>query len=171
MAQAMATAEPDGYTLFVGPTGVATITPHLRKLPYETLDWVRVARLSAFKGVLVVANSVPAKTAEEFISYGKANPGKLSFATSGVGSQGHLNGLMLQKAWGIQMTHIPYKGAADMISDLIAGRVSMSIDVTMLQYVKHGKMRLLVNFDDKRLQEFPDVPAITELSVPPAARP
>lgn len=169
-AQAMSTAAPDGYTLFVGPTGIASITPHLRKLPYETRDWVPVARLSAFKGVLVVANEVPAKTVPDFIAYAKANPGKVSYATSGVGSQGHLIGLMLEKAWGIQMTHIPYKGAADMISDLIAGRVSMSIDVTMLQYVKQGKMKLLTNFDDRRLGDFPDVPAVTELPVPPVDR-
>ena len=77
-AQAMSTAEPDGYTLFVRPTGISSITPHLRKLPYETSDWVPVARLSAFKGVLVVANEVSAKTPAEFIAYGKANPGKLS---------------------------------------------------------------------------------------------
>ncbi|MFZ4540038.1 Bug family tripartite tricarboxylate transporter substrate binding protein [Propionivibrio sp.] len=170
-AQAAATAAPDGYTLLVVPTGIMSITPHLRKLPYDTeKDLIPVARLSEFKGVLVVGTQVPANNVQEFIAYAKAHPGKINYATSGVGSQGHLNGETLQRGWGIQMTHIPYKGAADMVSDLLANRLDMVADVTMLQYVKQGKAKLLGVFGDKRLDDFPDVPAVGELPVPQVNR-
>jgi len=166
-ANAAATATPDGYTLFVGPIGISAITPHLRKLPYDARkDLVPVAKLSEFFSVYVVSNELPVKTLPEFIAYAKANPGKVTFATSGVGSQGHLGGEMLQKAWGIKMTHVPYKGAAEISVDLIAGRVDLSSDVTMLQYVKQGKARLLATQSPKRLADFPDVPMVSELPVP-----
>lgn len=164
---AMVSAPADGYTLFVGPVGIAAITPHLRKLPYDTAhDLVPVARLSEFFSAYVVSNQLPVKTLPEFIAYAKAHPGKVTYATSGVGSQGHLGGEMMQKAWGITLTHVPYKGAADITTDLLAGRVDMSIDVTMLQYVKQGKARLLATASPKRLADFPDVPTVAELGVP-----
>ena len=160
-------APADGYTLFVGPAGISAITPHLRKLPYDTQkDLVGVAKLSEFHPAFVVRNDFPARTIEEFIAYAKANPGKVTYATSGVGSQGHLRGEMLQKTWGIKMTHVPYKGAAEIVTDLIAGRIDTSHDVTLLQYVKQGKARLLGTFTDKRLEDFPDAPTIKELPVP-----
>ena len=160
-ANAAATAAPDGYTLFVGPIGISAITPHLRKLPYDARkDLVAVAKLSEFSSAYVVSNALPVKTLAEFIAYAKAHPGKVTYATSGVGSQGHLGGEMLQKAWGIKMTHVPYKGAAEISIDLIAGRVDLSSDVTMLQYVKQGKARLLATASATRLADFPDVPTL-----------
>lgn len=160
-------APPDGYTIFVGPTGISAITPHLRKLPFDTQrDLVGIAKLSEFFPAFIVRSDFPAKTIEEFIAYAKANRGKVTYATSGVGSQGHLRGEMLQKSWGIKMTHVPYKGAADIVTDLIAGRIDTSHDVTLLQYVKQGKARLLGTFTDKRLEDFPDAPTIKELAVP-----
>ena len=166
-AQAAATAPADGYTLFVGPVGISAITPHLRKLPYDPQkDLVPVAKLSEFFPAHIVSNQLPVKTLPEFIAHAKANPGKVTYATSGVGSQGHLGGEILQKNWGISMTHVPYKGAADIAVDLIAGRVDMSIDVTLLQYAKQGKARLLATQSDKRLPDFPDVPTVAETGVP-----
>ena len=166
-ANAAATAAPDGYTLFVGPIGISAITPHLRKLPYDARrDLVAVAKLSEFSSAYVVSNALPVKTLPEFIAYAKAHPGKVTYATSGVGSQGHLGGEMLQKAWGIKMTHVPYKGAAEISIDLIAGRVDLSSDVTMLQYVKQGKARLLATASATRLADFPDVPTLAETGVP-----
>lgn len=166
-ANAAATAAPDGYTLFVGPVGIMAITPQLRKLPYDAQkDLIPVAKLTEFNSVYIVANSLPVKTLPEFIAYAKANPGKVTFASSGVGSQVHLGGEILQKNWGIQMTHVPYKGAADITTDLLAGRVDMSIDVTMLQYVKTGRVRLLAVQYPKRLPDFPNVPTLAETGVP-----
>ncbi|MFD1709125.1 tripartite tricarboxylate transporter substrate binding protein [Ottowia sp. GY511] len=166
-ANAAATAAPDGYTLFVGPVGIMAITPQLRKLPYDAQkDLIPVAKLSEFNSVYIVANSLPVKTLPEFIAYAKAHPGKVTFASSGVGSQVHLAGEILQKNWGIKMTHVPYKGAADITTDLLAGRVDMSIDVTMLQYVKSGRARLLAVQYPKRLPDFPNVPTVVESGVP-----
>lgn len=166
-AQAVATAAPDGYTILVAPVGIMAITPHLRKLPYDTQnDLVPIARLSEFRGVLVVSKQLPVRNVEEFVAYAKANPGKISYGTSGIGSQGHVSGEILQKGWGIKLTHVPYKGAADMVSDLVAGRLDMANDLTMLQYVKQDKAKLLTVFDDKRFADFPDVPAVGELPVP-----
>ncbi|MCJ0762271.1 Bug family tripartite tricarboxylate transporter substrate binding protein [Variovorax terrae] len=166
-AQAAASAAPDGYTLFVGPVGIMALTPHLRKLPYDPQkDLVAVARLSEFKGVLIVGNQVPVKNVEEFIAYAKAHPGKLSYGSSGIGSQGHVSGEILQRGWGIKLNHIPYKGAADMVSDLIAGRLDIANDLTMLSYAKQGKAKLLAVFDDKRLADYPEAPALGELRVP-----
>ena len=166
-ANATATAAPDGYTLFVGPVGIMAITPQLRKLPYDTRkDLVPVAKLTEFNSTYTVANALPVKTLAEFIAYAKANPGKVTFASSGVGSQVHLAGEILQKNWGIQMTHVPYKGAADITTDLLAGRVDMSIDVTMLQYAKTGRARLLAVQYPKRLPDFPEVPTVAETGVP-----
>lgn len=166
-ANAAATAEPDGYTMFVGPVGITAITPHLRKLPYDPQhDLVPVAKLSEFFPAYVVNNELPVKTLPEFIAYAKAHPGKVTYATSGVGSQGHLGGLMLERDWGIQMTHVPYKGAAEITPDLLSGRVDMSIDVTLLQYVKQGRARLLATQSPHRLPDFPDVPTVDETGVP-----
>lgn len=166
-AQATATAAPDGYTILVAPVGIMAITPHLRKLPYDPQNaLVPIARLSEFRGVLVVSKQLPVKNVEEFIAYAKANPGKINYGTSGIGSQGHVSGEIIQKGWGIKLTHVPYKGAADMTSDLLGGRLDMANDLTMLQYVKQDKAKLLTVFDDKRFADFPDVPAIGELPVP-----
>ncbi|WP_028602785.1 Bug family tripartite tricarboxylate transporter substrate binding protein [Ottowia thiooxydans] len=166
-ANAAATAPADGYTLFVGPVGIAAITPHLRKLPYDPQkDLVPVAKLSEFYPAYTISTNLPVKNLPEFIAYAKAHPGEVSYATSGVGSQGHLGGEILQKAWGIKMTHVPYKGAAEITTDLIAGRVNMSSDVTMLQYAKQGKVNFLATQSPKRLADFPDVPMVSEAGVP-----
>lgn len=130
---AMLAAPADGYTLFVGPVGITAITPHLRKMPYDTRsELVPVAKLSEFFSAYIVGQQFPAKTLAEFIAHAKAHPGKVTYASSGVGTQGHLGGEILQQNWGIKMTHVPYRGAADIAVDLIAGRVDMSIDVTLL---------------------------------------
>ncbi|SFC72501.1 Tripartite-type tricarboxylate transporter, receptor component TctC [Polaromonas sp. OV174] len=166
-AQATATAPSDGYTILVAPVGIMAITPHLRKLPYDTQkDLVPIARLSEFRGVLVVSNDLPVKDVAEFIAYAKANPGKISYGTTGIGSQSHVVGEILQRGWGIKLNHVPYKGAAVMVGDLVAGRLDLVNDLTMLQYVKQGKAKLLTVFDDKRFPDFPNTPAVGELPVP-----
>lgn len=169
-AQAVVSAPADGYTVFVGPVGIMAITPHLRKLPYEPLkDLVPIARLSQFRGVLVVSNQVPAKNVAEFIAYARANLGKLSYGSAGIGSQGHVNSELLQQAWGIKLNHIPYKGAAEAATDLISGRLDIYSDLTMLQYVKQGKAKLLGVYGDARLPDFPDVPTLKEQRAPAMA--
>lgn len=162
--QATLGAPADGYTIFVGPVGTMAIMPQVRPLPYDALKaFVPVARLAEFKGVMVVGAHLPVNSLQEFIAYAKANPGKLTYGTSGVAAQGHLSGEALQKAWGLKLVHVPYKGAADMVGDLLGGRLDIANDLTMLQYVKQGKAKLLTVFDTKRLADFPDVPALPEV--------
>jgi tripartite-type tricarboxylate transporter receptor subunit TctC len=162
--QAALAAPADGHTLFVGPVGTVAILPHVRKLSFNPLkDLVPVAQLADFKGVMVVGSHLPMNTLPEFIAYARANPGKLTQGISGIAAQGHLSAEMLQKEWGIKVTLVPYKGAAEMLADLAGGRLDIVNDLTMLQLVKQGKAKLLTVFDTKRLADFPDVPALPEI--------
>lgn len=165
-AQATASAKPDGYTVLVAPIAIGAITPHLRQLPYEPLkDFVPVAQLSRFDAVISSSKKRNFQSLDEMISYAKANPGELTFASAGVGTQGHLIGEMVQKAWDIELLHVPYKGAAESIADLIEGRIDLSFDVTLLQYGKDGRVNLLATFSDERLEDFPDLPTLAEAGV------
>jgi len=162
--QAALAAPADGHTIFVGPVGTVSILPHVRKLAFNPMkDFVPIAQLADFKGVMVVGSHLPVNTLPEFIAYAKANPGKLTQGISGIAAQGHLSAEMLQKEWGIKVTIVPYKGAAEMLSDLAGGRLDIVNDLTMLQLVKQGKAKLLTVFDTKRLPDFPDVPALPEI--------
>ena len=162
--QAALSAPADGYTIFVGPVGTMAILPQVRKLPFNAIkDAVPIARLAEFKGVMVVGAHVPVNSVPEFIAYAKANPGKLTQGISGVAAQGHLSAEILQKEWGLKVTIVPYKGAAEMIGDLLGGRLDIVNDLTMLPYVKSGKAKLLTVFDTQRLPDFPDVPALPEI--------
>src|SRR5690606_10169820 len=102
----------------------------------------------------------------DMLTYAKAHPGELTYASAGVGTQGHLIGEMVQKAWGIELLHVPYKGAAESIADLLEGRIDLSFDVTLLQYAKDGKVNLLATFGKEHLADFPDVPTLAEAGVP-----
>jgi len=162
--QAALAAPADGHTIFVGPVGTVAILPHVRKLGFNPMkDFAPVAQLADFKGVMVVGAHVPANTLPEFIAYARANPDKLTQGISGVAAQGHLSALMLQKEWGIKVTIVPYKGAAEMLADLAGGRLDIVNDLTMLQLVKQGKAKLLTVFADRRLDDFPAVPALPEI--------
>ena len=167
-ANAAATATPDGYTLFVGPIGISAITPHLRKLPYDARgDLVAVAKLSEFSSAYVVSNELPVKTLAEFIAYAKANPGKVTYATSGVGSQGHLGGEMLQKAWGIKMTHVPYKGSAGVVNAMLAGDIDLTFDSisTSMPHIRSGRMHALAVTSPQRSALAPEVPTVQEQGI------
>jgi tripartite-type tricarboxylate transporter receptor subunit TctC len=162
--QAALSAPADGYTIFVGPVGTMAILPQVRKLPFNAIkDAVPIARLAEFKGVMVVGAHVPVNSVPEFIAYAKANPGKLTQGISGIAAQGHLSAEILQKEWGLKVTIVPYKGAAEMTGDLLGGRLDIVNDLTMLPYVKSGKAKLLTVFDTQRLPDFPDVPALPEI--------
>lgn len=165
-AQVTASAKPDGYTVLVAPIAIGAITPHLRQLPYEPLtDFVPVAQLSRFDAVISSSKKRNFQSLQEMIAYAKANPGALTFASAGVGTQGHLIGEMVQKAWDIELLHVPYKGAAESIADLVEGRIDLSFDVTLLQYAKDGRVNLLATFTQERLEDFPDLPTLAEAGV------
>jgi tripartite-type tricarboxylate transporter receptor subunit TctC len=169
-ADAVAKSPPDGYTLVMGTVGTHAINASLyKKMPYDTIkDFAPVTLLASVPNVLVVPPSLPVKSVKELVAYGKANPGKLSFASSGVGSSIHLSGEMFRTTTGIDMTHIAYKGSAPAVTDLISGQVQLMFDnlPTSLQYVKTDKLRALAVTTAKRIQALPNVPTMIESGFP-----
>jgi tripartite-type tricarboxylate transporter receptor subunit TctC len=161
---------PDGYTLLVMPTGNAVVNPHIyEKLPYDTLrDFAPVTLLATVENILVVHPSVPVQSVKELIAYAKANPGKLSFSSPGVGSQAHLAGEMLKAMAGIDLLHVPYKGMAPALNDLLGGQVSMMV-VSMSSGLRHaqaGKVRVLGVASLKRSPAAAELPTIAEQGLP-----
>jgi tripartite-type tricarboxylate transporter receptor subunit TctC len=169
-ADAVAKSAPDGYTLVMGTVGTHAINASLyKKMPYDAIkDFAPVTLLASVPNVLVVPVSLPVKSVKELVAYGKANPGKLSFASSGVGTSIHLSGEMFRTTTGIDMTHIAYKGSAPAVTDLIAAQVQLMFDnlPTSLQYVKADKLRALAVTTAKRIEALPDVPTMIESGFP-----
>ena len=145
--EAVARSPPDGYTLMMGFHGVNAMLPHLTsKLAFDpNKDFVPVVHIMTVPNILVVNPSVPATSLAELIALAKANPGKLTFASQGVGSTGHIAGELFKQMAGIEIVHVPYRGAAPAAQDVIGGQVTMMFDVVTLarESVKAGKMRAL----------------------------
>ncbi len=166
---AVAKSPADGYTLLTGHHGVLSILPHLQKLPYDPAkELVPIINMIMVPNILTVHPSVPAKDVKELIAYAKANPGKLTYASQGVGTTGHIGGELLKLAAGIDITHVPYRGAAPAAQDLIAGHVSMMFDVVPLALapIKDGRVRALGIATKERATVLPDVPTLTEQGLP-----
>ncbi|OGP62659.1 MAG: hypothetical protein A2169_06825 [Deltaproteobacteria bacterium RBG_13_47_9] len=158
-------ATPDGYTVLMNYTSHA-INPSLyKKLPYDSIkDFTPVTLLGITPLVLVVHPSVPAKTVAEFIAYAKANPGKLNYGSAAIGGASHMGGEMLKIKAGIDIVHIPYKGGAAAVADLISGQIQMGLDslLVMQPHIKAGKVRALGVTNLKRTEISPNFPAIAE---------
>ena len=155
----------DAYTWLLAPNSVMIIGPHLVKAPFDVFkDFIPVGQVATTPFLLVVSTQIPVRTVQELIDYAKANPGKLNYGSSGNGSPQHLGGELLKRAGGIDMTHIPYKGAALSITDLIGGRLQVFVGAagSLLPHIKDGKIRLIASAGNKRLARFPDVPTIAE---------
>jgi tripartite-type tricarboxylate transporter receptor subunit TctC len=168
-ADFVAKSPPDGYTVYVGFHATNAILPHLQKLNYNPeTDLLPVTVAAKTANVLVVNPSVPAKTLKELIAYAKANPGKLTFASQGNGSTGHIVGEQFKSAAGIDINHVPYRGAAPAAQDLIAGHVTMLFDVltTAVPQIQSEKVRALAIADGKRAKALPDVPTVAEAGLP-----
>jgi tripartite-type tricarboxylate transporter receptor subunit TctC len=167
---AAAKSAPDGYTLLMGTVGTHAINPSLyAKMPYDHVrDFAPVILVAGVPNVLVVHPSVPANTVAELIAFGKANPGKLNFASSGSGTSIHLAGELFRVQTGIQMTHVPYKGSAPAIQDLLGGQVQLMFDnlPSALPQIKAGKLRALGVTSATRAAALPDVPTIAESGLP-----
>ncbi|HWH40189.1 MAG TPA: tripartite tricarboxylate transporter substrate binding protein [Usitatibacter sp.] len=165
-----ARAEPDGYTLVLAPTGNLTVNPTLfPKLPFDTQrDFTPVTLLAESPNVLVVHPSVPARSFSELVAYAKANPGKLDYASPGAGSGAHLAGELLDLEAGIRTVHVPYKGIAPAVNDLLGGNVHMMFAgiSTVLQHVKSGKLVALAIASPKRSPQLPDVPTVAQSGLP-----
>jgi tripartite-type tricarboxylate transporter receptor subunit TctC len=162
----VAKAAADGDTLLLGTSSIMAASPNLTaNLPYDPIkDFVPISMVATIENILVVHPSVPAKTVRELIAYGKANPGKLTYASSGIGSTYHLGGELFASQAGIQMTHVPYKGAAPASQDLLAGHVSVMFDNTSsaIPNIKAGRVRALGVASLKRYAGLSDLPTIAE---------
>jgi tripartite-type tricarboxylate transporter receptor subunit TctC len=165
-AQDVMKAAPDGHTLMLANTGVMVINPGLySKLPYATLkDFVPIARTAMQPLALLVNPSVKAQTLPEFVSYAKANPGKVNYGSAGNGGISHLVPEMFKSETGMFMVHIPYRGSAPAFTDLIAGQVQFMAESIpqAAQYHKQGKVRALAVTSRERNPALPDVPTVME---------
>ena len=159
VAQSAAT---DGHTVAIAPATIFRV-PHLQKVPYETMkDLTFIMNFSGYTFSLVVAESTGIKSVPEFVTYAKANPGKVSIGASGAGSTGHIATHMLGEKSGTDLTFVPFKGGAEVLSAFVGGHISAVIDGGWAQIEKQGKGRVLMTFQDKRIPRLPNVPTARE---------
>ncbi|MBV9191129.1 MAG: tripartite tricarboxylate transporter substrate binding protein [Betaproteobacteria bacterium] len=167
---AVAKATPDGYTIGVGPVGALAITRHMvEKLPYDIeRDLQPVALISTGYMLLAASPKAPFTNVRELIAYAKANPGKLSNASSSNGSPGHVSGELFKYMTGTEIVHVPYKGGAPAIADLIAGNVQLMFESTnsIAPHVQNARIRALAVTGAQRAHALPQVPTMIEAGVP-----
>jgi tripartite-type tricarboxylate transporter receptor subunit TctC len=164
-AEAAAKAPPDGYTFFFTSNTTTVTLPLIRKLAYDANSFIPVARMGDSMSGFVIHPSVGVKTFPEMIAYAKKNPGKLAYGSSGAGTLPHLRYEMLIQKTGVDILHVPYRGGADTLNDLLAGNIQMMNEASSLAHVKAGKIYLLNINHTERFAPFPDVPTLTELGV------
>ena len=164
-----AKAAPDGYTLLMASNGIATNMALFPNLAFDgRRDFVPIARIGYAPLVIVVPASSPAKSLKDLIAMAKAEPGKLTYASAGNGSSGHLAGELLKSSAKIDVVHVPYKGGAPAITDLLGERISfMPINpVEVLAHIRNGRLRALAVASDKRFPLLPEVPTVAEAGLP-----
>jgi tripartite-type tricarboxylate transporter receptor subunit TctC len=164
-AEAVARAEPDGYTLLATPQGPLTVSPSMfAKLSFDATAFVPVTVMAQLPYVLVAHPKAPFSTLNEMIAFAKANPDKLNYGSPGSGSSTHLSMEWLKTLADIRLTHVPYKGAAPALTDLLAGHIEMMFDNlgNPLQFIRDGRLRALAVASATRIPELPEVPAIAE---------
>jgi tripartite-type tricarboxylate transporter receptor subunit TctC len=166
----VAHAAPDGYTILLGYIANLGIGPGLyAKLPFDPVrDYAPITQLASSPNILAVHPSLPVKSLRELIAYAKTNPKKLNFASSGVGSIGHLTGELLNRSAGVDMVHVPYKGSGQAVIDLLGGQVQMMFSgmSSVMQHIKAGKLRALAVTGAQRSPAVPEVPTIAESGFP-----
>lgn len=166
---AVAKAAPDGHTFAVVIAAYAANTTLYPKLPYDPKkDLVGVSLMGISPLVAAVATNAPFKTTAELVAYGRANPGKLSYASSGAGSAAHLTSELMRLVTKVDMVHVPYKGASPALADLMGGQIPLFLDPppNLIQPAKAGKIRLIGVASDKRVPALPDVPTFAEQGYP-----
>ena len=170
-AEMVAHSNPDGYTIFIAGPGMATNQFLYPALSYDPVgDFAPVTMLITQPNLMCVPNTSPAKSVQEFIAYCHANEGKVTYASSGIGTTLHLSGELFKRLAKVEMTHVPYRGGAPAINDLIPGRVDVAFDnmPSILPHVKAGSLRGLAVTTRERVRAVPDIPTIAESGVPGA---
>ncbi|MGQ0654091.1 MAG: Bug family tripartite tricarboxylate transporter substrate binding protein [Betaproteobacteria bacterium] len=168
-ADAVAKSAPDGYTWLLSPDNVFITNPFLGKQPFDPMaDLAPVTLLARIQFLLVVHPSLPANSVQELVAFAKSNPGKLDFGSSGTGSPQHLAAIQFQSLTGTQMNHVPYKGAAPAVADLLAGRIQVWSGAanSLLPHIRSGRLRVLGTTASQRFSVLPDTPTIGEAGVP-----
>jgi len=161
---------PNALTLFYAASPTMTITPHLLKpMPFDPVQGVTpVAPILSYANVLVINKDAPFKTLPELVAHAKANPGKLAYGSAGVGASNHLSGELLALRTGTQLQHVPYKGNAPAMTDVIGGQIAMMFDIVggAKSYISSGRVRPVAVTSRERNPGLPDVPSLRELGVP-----
>jgi tripartite-type tricarboxylate transporter receptor subunit TctC len=168
-ADAVAKAAPDGHTLLMSSGGAVTVNPFLyANMPFDPQrDLVPVASAARVLVFLLTHPSVPATTFKDFVAHLRANPGQLSYASAGSGSSPHLAGEMMKRGLGVFAVHVPYRGAAPALTDLLAGQVQFMFDPGPgLRHAREGKLRMLAVGSPRRASAYPDVPTLDESGLP-----
>ncbi|HEX6006232.1 MAG TPA: tripartite tricarboxylate transporter substrate binding protein [Burkholderiales bacterium] len=169
-ADIAAKAPADGYTIFISSPGALTILPHLRRnLPYDTLrDFTPVSLISIGPFVLITNPGLPVKSVQELIALAKAQPGKLNYASAGNGVANHLAMELFKQMTGVDIVHVPYKGAPQAVTDVVAGNMNMMFNsiAPIVGHIKAERVRVLGIASAKRSPQLPDVPTISEAGVP-----
>jgi tripartite-type tricarboxylate transporter receptor subunit TctC len=170
--EAAVKSAPDGYTFLLTPNGPLTVLPNLRPMPYDPIkDLTPVGRVGDLVCGFVIHPAVGVKTVAEMVDSAKKNPGKLNYGSAGLGTGAHMRIEMLKYKAGIDITHVPYRGSADALNDLLPNNVQMMNEINVLPHVKAGKLILLnINYG-KRSPEFPDTPTLSELGLSGADEP
>ncbi len=165
--EAVARAAPDGYTFLLTPGATLTVLPQLRKVAYDPMkDFVPVGRVGDLVCGFVIRPDVGPATIKELVDYAKKNPGKLAFGSAGLGTYSQMRIEMLKMRGGIDILHVPYRGSADALNDLLGGQVQMMNEIVVIPHVRAGKLKLLnINFPTRH-PDFPDVPTLTEAGYP-----
>src|SRR5204862_2051668 len=168
-ASIVAKSPPDGYTLFLASSSFTSNAVLQQNGSYDPIrDFEPITNVASGPFLLVVRNSLPVTTVQELIAYAKANPGKLNYASSGIGSTAHLSGELLKRSAGIEMTHIVYRGAGPALADVLGGQVDLMFAsiVSSLHHAKSGKIKALAVTSAKRSRVVPEFPTVAEAGVP-----
>jgi tripartite-type tricarboxylate transporter receptor subunit TctC len=167
-AEVVFKSAPDGYTLLASQPAPITINPLLYKhMAFDPAKFEPVAIMTTIPNVLIVRPDFPAKTAQEFLAYAKANPGKINYASQGIGTTSHLSAALLEKLAGLKLVHVPYKGTAPALNDLISSHVDMMFMelASAKKFADAGKAHILAVATENRLPSMPDVPTLDEIGV------
>ena len=165
----VAKAPADGYTIVISAVGPWAVNPYLYKLPYDVLtDFAPIILVATTPGVVVVHPSLPVKTIRELIAMGRQKPGELTYGSSGIGGLGHMSAALFSVMTNTKMTHVPYKGAAPALIDIVGGHLQVLFDsaTPTIPYIKAGRVRALATTGATRAEALPDLPTVAEAGVP-----